>query len=324
MRKISMDGFYVAYLTGRAGTSMLMLVISHGTLVGGGMKYDGTIVQKSDASGYLCSVVYIIPPGIPLITGAPPAAEPQRIPLQFELPLNFADKRVITIETPLGAVNAKFEKNQGPLRILAMPAGAETFWSLKLSDVINFLILVATIVAIYFGPIKAVEISRRNDEIREAARRKREIFAPLMRTRRAAMTADHVWALNLIQLEFATNDAVVRAHKEYIANLYEVAPEPGPALDAFIQRRTDRFFDLLHEIAKAVGCNADKRDLERAGYVPSGWFNEQSEISIFRSAMIDLLHGRRPLPVAPFQPQGAANPFPPPPGGSLQPPNAPG
>src|SRR5438552_3620614 len=144
-----------------------------------------------------------------------------------------------------------------------MSAAAETFWSLKISDIISFLILIATIFAIYFGPIKAVEISRRNDEFREAARRRREIFAALMRTRRAAITPDHVWALNLIQLEFAAHAAVLQAHRNYIANLNEVVPQSGPALDVFIQRRTDLFFDLLHEIAKAVGCSADKRDLER-------------------------------------------------------------
>ena len=98
-----MNEFYVAYLTGRAGTSILMIVISNGTIVGAdisGMKYDGTIAQKPDGSGYTCTVVYVIPPGVPLITGTTPATEPKRIPLQFDLPVNFADKRVITIETP--------------------------------------------------------------------------------------------------------------------------------------------------------------------------------------------------------------------------------
>ena len=150
-----------------------------------------------------------------------------------------------------------------------MSGAAETFWSLKVSDVVNSLILVATIFAIYFGPIKAVEISRRNDEFREAARRRREIFAALMRTRRAYITPDHVWALNLIQLEFATHDAVLRAHRDYIANLNEVPPQAGgAALDAFTQRRNDRFFDLLQSIAKAVGCSVDKRDSGAGGLRP--------------------------------------------------------
>ena len=108
-----MDGFYVVYMTGRAGTSVLMLVIKDGTLVGadvGGIKYDGTLLAKPDGSGFTVSVVYVIPAGAGLITGAPPPAAPQRIPLQFELPNSFADGRVVTIETPLGPVNAKFER----------------------------------------------------------------------------------------------------------------------------------------------------------------------------------------------------------------------
>jgi hypothetical protein len=107
------DGFYVAYLAGRAGTSLMMLVISRGIMVGadiGGLKYDGTIEQRADASGYKCSVVYVVPPGTPLITAAPAPTAPQRIPLQFDLPRNFADNQVVLIETPLGPVNAKFQK----------------------------------------------------------------------------------------------------------------------------------------------------------------------------------------------------------------------
>jgi hypothetical protein len=111
-----MDGFYVAYMTGRVGTSLLMIVISQGTIVGadiGGINYDGTIAPKADGSGYNCSVVYVVQPGTALITGAPAPTEPQRIPVQFDLPNNFADGQIITIETPLGPLNAKFQKIRG-------------------------------------------------------------------------------------------------------------------------------------------------------------------------------------------------------------------
>jgi Family of unknown function (DUF6680) len=200
-------------------------------------------------------------------------------------------------------------------------SAAESFWSLKLSDVVNMLILLATIFAIYFGPIRAVEISRRNDEVREAARRKREIFAALMRTRRALISPDRVWALNLIQVEFFDHERVIRAYTDFIAMLNEVAPDPGPALENFLRRRNDAFFDLLHEIAKVVGYSLDKRDLERGSYMPQGWVGEEDEVRLFRRAIIDLLHGVRPLPIAPFQGPGTPpNPFPPPPGGPLPPP----
>lgn len=106
-----MDGFYLVYATGRAGHSILVVVIREGTIVGadvGGMKYDGTI--KDDGQGYVCSVVYVVPPGAVLITGAPAPTAPLRVPVSFNLPKGFADGRVIGINTPMGPVNAKFEK----------------------------------------------------------------------------------------------------------------------------------------------------------------------------------------------------------------------
>ena len=196
-----------------------------------------------------------------------------------------------------------------------------------MGDVVNALILVATVVAIWFGPLKAVEAATKKEELRDATRRKREIFAALMRTRRTYMNPDHVAALNLVQLEFLNFENVLQAYKDYIKNLSEPVPAPGPALDALVLRRQDLFFDLLHEIAKTVDCNIDKRDLERLAYVPQGWVNDETEVRLFRRALIELLHGQRPLPIVPFQPtpmppptplppqpQTPFNPYPPPPG----------
>ncbi len=200
----------------------------------------------------------------------------------------------------------------------------ESFWSLKLSDIINMLILIVTIFAIYLGPIRAVEVARRNDVAREATRRQRDIFAALMRTRNATLMPEHVWALNLIQVEFAHNDSIINAYKNYIAHLSRVVAAPGPALDAFLRERRDLFFDLVHEIARVVGFSLDKRDLERAAYVPAGWEYEQAEQQSLRRSMLELLDGRRGLPVLPFLAQGTQSPFPPPPGPTIaQPPAQP-
>jgi hypothetical protein len=194
------------------------------------------------------------------------------------------------------------------------PVMHESFWSLRFSDIINIVILIVTIFAIYYGPIRAVEVARQNDVVREAVRRQREIFAALMRTRNATLMPEHVWALNLIQVEFARSDSIIDAYKGYIAHLGRVAPTPGPALDPFIRERRDLFFDLLHEIATVVGFSLDKRDLERAAYVPAGWEYEQAEQQALQRAMLELLDGRRGLPVAPFLAHGTQSPFPPPPG----------
>jgi hypothetical protein len=104
---------------------------------------------------------------------------------------------------------------------------AEPFWTLKLSDCINFLILIATIAAIIYGPIRAVEITRKKDLERDAEARKRSILAALMRTRKMVVHPDHVGALNQVQLEFFDHSAVVDAYRAYISNLSDTVPPPG-------------------------------------------------------------------------------------------------
>ena len=180
---------------------------------------------------------------------------------------------------------------------------------------INALILVCTIVAIIYGPIKAVEITRKRDLERDAELRKRLILSTLMRTRKMVVHPDHVGALNQIQLEFFSHPAVIAAYRSYIANLSETVPAPGNDLQNFLARRNDLFFDLLHSIAVASGVPLDRHELDRLSYVPFGWQNDENEIRVFRSSLIEVLQGRKPLHVtnAPPTVQAPNNPFPPPP-----------
>ncbi|MCK1521924.1 hypothetical protein [Bradyrhizobium sp. 17] len=103
---------YVAYFTGVAGQSIGLFYIGDGMLVGVDvttMQYDGSYETKPDGS--LEGVVeYVLAAGASLITGAPASAAPTTVAVKLILPADFADGRVITIETPLGPVNAKFEK----------------------------------------------------------------------------------------------------------------------------------------------------------------------------------------------------------------------
>ncbi len=168
--------------------------------------------------------------------------------------------------------------------------------------------------------IKAVEITKNRDIQRDAEARKRLILSTLMRTRKMVMNADHVGALNQVQLEFFKHTDVLLAYKAYIANLSDTVPTPGNALDNFLARRSDLFFDLLHTIAKASDVTIDRHELDRLAYVPFGWQAEQNEIQAFRTAMLALLNGQRTLlvaqgqPNAPTQPvQQSQSPFPPPP-----------
>jgi hypothetical protein len=192
----------------------------------------------------------------------------------------------------------------------------ETFWSIKIADVINAAILIATIVAIVYGPLRAVQITRKKDLERDADARKRAILAALMRTRKMTMHPDHVGALNQVQLEFFNFAQVVDTYRAYIANLSETIPQPGNDLNNFLTRRNDRFFDLLHQIAIASGVTIDRHELDRLAYVPFGWQTEQEEIRIFRTSLIEVLQGRKALAITPVPPEqqpapAINNPYPP-------------
>lgn len=185
----------------------------------------------------------------------------------------------------------------------------ESFWSIRFADVVNSLILVVTIVAIIYGPIKAVDISRKQDIARDSLARKRSILTALMRTRKMGMNPDHVGALNQVQVEFYDHQKVVETYKSYISNLSESVPSPGNDLDNFITRRNDLFFDLLYEMCKAADVPLDRHDIGRLAYVPFGWQTEQAEIQRLRNAMTEVLEGRRPLHVVAGQTQ--SSPYPP-------------
>jgi hypothetical protein len=108
-----MDGFYAAFLTGRGGNTMvLLLAIRANVLVGvdaGGLKYDGT-VEPTPNGGYRFQVRYVVQPGTQLITGMGSVATPTPVQLDFAAPSDFASGVVLTIQTPLGPINAKLSK----------------------------------------------------------------------------------------------------------------------------------------------------------------------------------------------------------------------
>eukprot|EP01031_Cornospumella_fuschlensis_P007895 gene7895-9759_t len=99
-----MNGFYAAFLTGLNGNSVLLFAIRDRTVVGvdvGGVKYDGSIVEK-DAGGHLIHLAYTIAPGVAMITGLGPVAVPTSVSIDFELPAEFMTGVIVRVQTPFG------------------------------------------------------------------------------------------------------------------------------------------------------------------------------------------------------------------------------
>jgi hypothetical protein len=185
-----------------------------------------------------------------------------------------------------------------------------SFWFMQAKDWINILVLVATIGAIILGPIAAVRITERKESERRKSERQYSIFHKLMKTRRLNLHAERVEALNLIQLEFYGDEAIISAYKNYVLHLGNAAPDDPERRKQFFEEREDLFFDLIHEVGEKLGYSFDRRQLDKFSYSPQGWVDDQNEVAVFRKLMIELISGVRPLHVAQF----SQNPkFPPPP-----------
>lgn len=102
---------YCTYLTGMAGQSVGLFYIGDGIVAGidiATMQYNGayTIADDGSLEG---AIEYTIPGGTAVITGTTPLTS-TKITTPLKLPAGFDDGRVVAIQTPLGPVNARFEK----------------------------------------------------------------------------------------------------------------------------------------------------------------------------------------------------------------------
>jgi hypothetical protein len=189
------------------------------------------------------------------------------------------------------------------------------FWCFQLKDAINTIVLIFTIIAIYLGPIRAVAISRDNEALREAHRRKFSIFSNLMKTRRMILDPLHVSTLNIVEVEFHGDANIIKAYRAYLDYLNKPFPVnlSSAEADSFFRDRDDLLFDLIHAIGSGLNYAYDKRDLRKFSYAPQGWQNTETEQQTFRRLIIELLSGRRPLPIKNFIASDVNNKFPPPP-----------
>jgi hypothetical protein len=189
------------------------------------------------------------------------------------------------------------------------------FWFMQFKDWLNVAILIATIAAIIYGPLAAVRITLSSETSREKLRRKYQTFYSLMRTRRITLSPEHVMALNVIQTEFHDDAKVISAYKKYIENLSSHLPDAATeaARVQFGSDRDDAFIELMYEIGRHLEFNFDRRELAKYSYTPQGWVNTEAEQNALRTLALELLQGKRPMPVAPFQVSPTAGKFPPPP-----------
>lgn len=157
---------------------------------------------------------------------------------------------------------------------------------------------IATVIAIILGPIVAVFITRSLDRKRAKTDRQYSVLSDLMRTRRARLDPAHVFALNLVELEFYGDAKVRKSFREYVRHLNSVWPTDAKDLPRHTEEGDDLFAELLKELANSLGYNFDKRDLDRLGYLPTGLGNQHSNQLANSQYLREVFEGRRSIPIA--------------------------
>ena len=177
------------------------------------------------------------------------------------------------------------------------------YYGLKISEWIM-------VVAVLGGPLLAVLVSRYNDDRRDKQNRQMSILRSLIKTRQVRLDAEHVGALNLIELEFYSVKTIESAYSEYIAHLGKTIPADA-GQEHFYRERQDLFVSLLRAVGTHLGYSFDKLDLDRRSYSPLAWADEQDRARKNAALLTELLEGKRSLPI--FNLVDDQKLFPPPP-----------
>ena len=181
---------------------------------------------------------------------------------------------------------------------------------------------IITVLAIIAGPILAVQAQKWLEAIRYKKQRRLNLFHTLMSTRATRLSIEHVSALNMIDIEFygrkvfgirfqtPKEKAVTNAWKNYNDRLIGVNPPPDQQALLFAQR-DDAFIAMLYEMSKALGYDFDEVQLKRDCYRPAGHGQLEDDQFWLRKGMLEILAGKRALPVKQFvEPTPAPEPEP--------------
>ena len=166
-------------------------------------------------------------------------------------------------------------------------------------DLTNALMLLAVLL----GPLLGVQTQKWIERRQERRGRKLLIFKTLMATRAARLSAEHVQALNMIDVEFhdkrGKDKNVVQAWNVYRDHLGSLPSNADNSqIAAWADRNGELLTDLLDVMSKALGYDLDKvHQIKRGTYLPVAHGQLEDEFQALRRGLIELLEGKRRLPM---------------------------
>lgn len=158
-----------------------------------------------------------------------------------------------------------------------------------------------SILAIITGPTAALLIGKYIEERRAKRNRKIRIFQDLMANRASRLSPAWVQALNGIETEFYGETKVIEAWRVVLDHLYSGDANDEKKVDQWVSALTDSGNDLLYEMAESLGYHFDRVTIKRNAYNPRAWGEVELENHAVRKKFLELLDGKRRLPVATFE-----------------------
>lgn len=149
------------------------------------------------------------------------------------------------------------------------------------------------ILAVLAAPLIAVQVQKKLEHIREIRERRLRVFKTLMATRAATISADHVQALNMIDLEFQGKKfrKVTGAWKTYLDHLGSYPKDNEKAQAVWADKRVDLLANLLSEMGNSLGYSFDDVHIKKGIYAPEAHAQTEDELLLIRRGLIRLLYG---------------------------------
>jgi len=159
------------------------------------------------------------------------------------------------------------------------------------------------VIAVFVAPIFAVQVQMFVDIIKEKRDRKMRIFKTLMATRATTLSASHIEALNMIDIEFYKNKDVVSIWKLRLDNFNnypqdEQSSDYRSKLNACVEKSNDLLVDLLYEMSKVLKYDFDKLLIKRGCYIPIAHNQFEEEQAIIRKGFAGVFLGKNTLPIS--------------------------
>jgi len=156
----------------------------------------------------------------------------------------------------------------------------------------------AIVLATILGPILAVQAQKLLERGRAVRERRDVIFRTLMATRAVTLSRRHVEALNAVPVEFyGTSEKLKEINNSWKVFLDHHVHE-GPTTDAWWQKRTDLFLDVLYLISQFLGYKFTRSQLARDIYNPKAHGELETEQAIIRQGLAKILKGEAVVPMA--------------------------